>query len=97
MSFPYRPTRGRIIVEAIEDPDMQRGIFIIDRNKELPQRGTVLAVGLPAIINGHEEPINLKTGDIVYFHKYAGQSIDMGEKKVLLMEAEKVFAKEEEK
>ncbi len=90
--FKFRPIRGRLIVQAIEDPDIQNGIVILDRQKDLPQIGVVKSVGSGFINDrGEEEPLPFSPGDKIYFHKYAGQSFDLDGEKYLIVDEEKVL------
>ena len=93
--FKFRPIRGRLIVQAIEDPDVQNGLVILDRQKDLPQVGIVKSVGKGKISKtGVELPMPFKPGDRVTFDKYAGQSFDLDDEKYLIIDEEKILGVE---
>ena len=96
-AFKFRPIRGRVIVQAIEDPDIQNGIVVIDRLKEMPTTGIVKSVGKGRITrNGVELPMPFKPGDQVRFDGLAGQSITLDDEKYLIIDEEKLAAMEGE-
>ena len=74
-----KPLGDRIVIKVIEDTEQTSGgIFIPDSAKEKPQKGEVVAVG-QGIMNdkGEREPMDVKTGDMVLYAKYAGTDIKM--------------------
>ncbi len=74
-----KPLGDRIVIKVIEDTEQTSGgIFIPDSAKEKPQKGEVVAVGAGKINDkGEREPMDVKTGDIVLYAKYAGTDIKM--------------------
>ncbi len=73
-----RPLQDRILVKRLEEEESKTsgGIFIPDAAKEKAQIGTVIAVGPGKINNsGSLNQVLLKTGDLVFFGKYAGSEI----------------------
>ena len=72
-----KPLGDRIVIKVIEDTEQTSGgIFIPDSAKEKPQKGEVVAVGLGKMNDkGEREPMDVKTGDIVLYAKYAGTDI----------------------
>ena len=72
-----RPLGDKIVIKVIEDTEKtEGGIFIPDSAKEKPQKGEVIAVGLGKMNDkGEREPMDVKTGDIVLYAKYAGTDI----------------------
>ena len=72
-----KPLGDRIVIKVIEDTEQTSGgIFIPDSAKEKPQKGEVIAVGLGKMNDkGEREPMDVKTGDIVLYAKYAGTDI----------------------
>jgi chaperonin GroES len=89
MDIKIRPLADRVLVEAA--PAEQKtagGIIIPDTAKEKPQRGTVVAVG-----NGKkDEPMTVKTGDIVLYGKYSGTEINYEGKYYLIMKESDILA-----
>ncbi len=84
-----RPLADRVVVEPAEaEQKTASGIIIPDTAKEKPQRGTVVAVG-----NGKkDEPMTVKTGDVVLYGKYSGTEIEIDGRKVLIMKESDIFA-----
>ena len=72
-----KPLQDRIVIKVIEDTEQTSGgIFIPDSAKEKPQKGEVVAVGQGKLNEkGEREPMDVKTGDIVLYAKYAGTDI----------------------
>lgn len=74
-----KPLGDRIVIKVIEDTEQTSGgIFIPDSAKEKPQKGEVVAVGEGKLNDkGEREPIDVKTGDVILYAKYAGTDIKM--------------------
>ncbi len=72
-----KPLGDRIVIKVIEDTEQTSGgIFIPDSAKEKPQKGEVVAIGLGKLNDkGEREPLDVKTGDVVLYAKYAGTDI----------------------
>ncbi|MDD2942533.1 MAG: co-chaperone GroES [bacterium] len=89
-----RPLHDRIIVERLsENETTAGGIIIPDSAKEKPQRGKVLAVGKGKIAeDGSVRALDLKTGDIVLFGKYAGTEVKIDSEDRLIMREDDVLA-----
>ncbi len=88
-----RPLHDRIIVHRIEE-DEQRvgGIIIPDTAKEKPQQGKVVAVGKGRIEkDGKVTPLDVKSGDVVLFGKYAGQEVKIDGEDLLIIREEEVL------
>ena len=79
-----RPLADRVVVEPAEaEQKTASGLFIPDTAKEKPQRGTVLAAGT----GKKDEPMTVKTGDVVLYGKYSGTEIEVDGRKVLIMKS----------
>jgi chaperonin GroES len=84
-----RPLADRVVVEPAEaEQKTASGLFIPDTAKEKPQRGTVLAAGT----GKKDEPMTVKTGDVVLYGKYSGTEIEVDGRKVLIMKESDIFA-----
>ena len=82
-----QPLGVQLLVEA--DPTQDKtdsGIIIPEqaKEKEKPNRGTVISVG--------EKIENIKPGDRVLFGKFAGTEVVTEEKKYLIMKYQDLFA-----
>jgi chaperonin GroES len=85
-----RPLHDRLIVRRLEEGEQKSGRIIIpDTAKEKPQRGTVIAAGNG---KGNDEgtriPLDVKSGDVILFGKYANEVKLDGEDYVILREDE---------
>lgn len=70
------PSRGYVLIDPIEEDSMTKGgIAVPDGVKEQSQRGKVLAIGAPEIIDGKEYKAEYKVGDIVLFGKWQGMEL----------------------
>lgn len=72
--------------EATEEKTAS-GIIIPDTAKEKPQYGTVMAVG-------QIENSSISVGDRVYYKKFSGTELEVGDKKYLLIPYGDLLAKE---
>jgi chaperonin GroES len=72
-----RPLGDRVLIERLEESEKTiGGIIIPDAAKEKAQTGTVIATGMGKLdASGKVVPMNVKTGDVVYFGKYAGTEV----------------------
>jgi chaperonin GroES len=69
------------------------GIFLPDRVRDKPQRGTVLAVGPGRrTADGTHAAVQVKPGDVVAFLSHAGDEFKLDGKRVLLMREDDVLA-----
>jgi len=73
---------GKILVQpqAAEEKTVS-GIIIPDSAKEKPQVGTVVMVGFAK----KDEPMEIKTGDVVFYGRYSGTELNIDGEDYLLM------------
>lgn len=74
----FRPLGDRALVKRLPSEEKTAsGLYIPDAAKEKAQTGQVVSVGAGRRDNsGSAIPMAVKTGDIVYFGKYAGTEAD---------------------
>jgi len=73
---------GKILVQPQEaETKTSSGIIIPDSAKEKPQTGKVVLVGS----DKKDEPMELKTGDVVFYGKYSGTELNIDGTDYLLM------------
>lgn len=73
---------GKILVQPQEaETKTSSGIIIPDSAKEKPQVGKVVLVGA----DKNDEPMELKTGDVVFYGKYSGTELNIDGTDYLLM------------
>ena len=88
-----RPLHDRIVVRRLEEGEQSvGGIIIPDTAKEKPQRGTVIAAGSGVVRDGACVPLEVKTGDVIVFGKYASQEVTLDREDYLIMREDEVLA-----
>ncbi len=89
----FVPLHDRIAVEPVEQEEKTSGgIIIPDTAKEKPMQGKVIAVGAGARKeNGDLIPMELKTGDIVLYGKWAGTEVKVGFDNLIIMKESDVL------
>ena len=84
-----KPLADRVLVEPLEaETKTASGIIIPDTAKEKPQKGNVVSVG-PGT---KENPVTLKSGDIVLYGKYAGTELQHEGVYYLIMKESDILA-----
>jgi chaperonin GroES len=88
------PLHDRVIVRRLEEGEQRiGGIIIPDSAKEKPQQGKVVATGKGRVNKGGTRvPLDVKTGDLVLFGKYASQDIKLDGEDLLIMREDEVLA-----
>jgi len=87
-----KPLGDRVVIEKPEEVSTTKSGIVLPDNasKEKPQTGKVVAVGPGRTLdNGTVKALEVKSGDEVYYSKYAGAEIKIEEKEyIILAEAE---------
>jgi len=84
-----KPLDDRVVVEPFDaETTTAGGIVLPDTAKEKPQRGTVVAVGQ----GKKDEPMVVKSGDVVLYGKYAGTEITVDHEDLLIMRESDILA-----
>ncbi|HEX4844191.1 MAG TPA: co-chaperone GroES [Limnobacter sp.] len=88
-----RPLHDRVIVKRLDsERTTASGIVIPDAAAEKPDQGEILAVGPGKRDDaGKLIPMDVKVGQRVLFGKYAGQTIKVDGKEVLVMREEDIM------
>ena len=89
-----KPLNDRVLVKRIEEVQVTKGgIVIPDTAKEKPIEGKVKAVGPGKMSDaGNRMALQVKAGDRVLFHKYAGNEIKVDDEEYLMMKEEDILA-----
>lgn len=89
-----KPLSDRVLVQRDEGEDKTSGGIVLPENaKQKPQIGKVLAVGEgKQLKDGSRRPLQVKSGDRVYFTSWAGDEYKAKDKEVLLMREEDILA-----
>jgi len=72
------PLFDRIILSPINEPQSQNGILIPKSQKDKSHQMQVIATGPDTVAN-------LKSGDIVIVHKYAGTELNIGDSQLFII------------
>ncbi|MFN8209175.1 MAG: co-chaperone GroES [Bacteroidales bacterium] len=84
-----KPLADRVLVEPQEaEQKTASGLYIPDTAKEKPQRGVVVAAG-PGT---KDDKMEVKSGDVVLYGKYAGTEISYNGKDYLIMRQSDILA-----
>ena len=88
-NISIKPLADRVLVEpAALEEKTAGGIIIPDTVKEKPQKGTVVAAGP----GKKDEPMTVKTCDVVLYGKYSGTEISVDGKDYLMMRESDILA-----
>lgn len=93
-----RPLSDRVVVEPRElETKTAGGIVIPDSaDKDKPIQGTVIAIGNGKYVDGKLQPLQVQVGDKILFGKYAGTTVKLDEKELLVMREEDIMGVVEE-
>ena len=84
-----KPLADRVLVQPMEaESKTASGLIIPDTAKEKPQKGTVVAVGSGT----KDEEMQVKTGDVVLYGKYAGSELSVDGADYLMMRQSDILA-----
>jgi chaperonin GroES len=88
------PLDDRVVVEQAQAEEMTAGGIVLPENaKEKPTRGKVVAVGPGKLLeSGKRGPLSVKVGDEVFYGKYSGTEVDVGEKNYTVLREMDVLA-----
>ncbi len=89
-----QPLGNRVLVEPSESEDKSAGgIILPDSAQKKPQEGSVLAIGPGKLLDdGSRAPMPVCVGDTVIYPEYGGTEIRVGEKDLLLVDADSILA-----
>ena len=89
MKLNIKPLADRVLLEPMEaETKTASGIIIPDNAKEIPQKATVVAVG----IGTKDNPMTVKVGDTVLYGKYSGTELKFEGKDYLIMSEKDILA-----
>jgi chaperonin GroES len=89
-----RPLSDRLVVEPQEKEEKTAsGIILPETAKEKPQKGTVLAAGPGRTDDtGRRIEMDVKTGDVVLYARFAGTEVKINDRKLLILKESDVLA-----
>jgi len=93
MAVNVKPLGDRVLVQAIEEKETQKGgIIIPDTAKEKPQEGKVIALGTGKTDDdGKKIDFTVKKGDRVLISKYGGTEIKIDGDAYLIMREDDIL------
>jgi chaperonin GroES len=87
------PTADRLVVRPTpENEKTKGGIVLPDIAKDKPVRGTVVAIGPGAMVDGKRVPLDLKVNDEVIYSKYAGTEVKLNDEDALILREQDILA-----
>ncbi|MCC7423012.1 MAG: co-chaperone GroES [Planctomycetaceae bacterium] len=88
------PLGDRVVLRRAEaESKTAGGIVLPDSARDKPQRGEVVAIGDGYVRrDGARVPLTVKEGDRVIFSSYAGDDIEVGDEKYLLLRESDILA-----
>ena len=95
MAKKLEPLGSRILIKPVKVQEKTKsGLFLPDLVKEVPQEGTVIAVG-PGRRNekGQRIPIEIKAGDHVIYAKFSGTQYQDEAQDYYLIDDSQILAK----
>ena len=90
-----QPLADRVVIEPISVEEKTKSGIILPEtaDKERPEQGKVIAVGLGRLLkNGKRKPMEVKKGDLVLFTKYGPNEIKIDGKEYLIAKEEDILA-----
>jgi chaperonin GroES len=94
MILNIRPIGDRILVEAVEEKEVNKGgIVIPDTAKEKPMESRVVALGTGKTDdNGKKVPFEMKKGDRLLVARYGGTEVKLEGKEYKILSSDDVLA-----
>ncbi|HVK99073.1 MAG TPA: co-chaperone GroES [Dongiaceae bacterium] len=88
-----RPLHDRVVVRRVEEETKTAGGIVLPGSAaEKPSQGEVLAVGPGRLTDqGEVRPLDVKVGDKVIFGQYAGSTVKIDGKELLIMAESEIF------
>jgi len=89
-----KPLSDHILIEPVKIQEKTKAGILLPETaeKERPEQGKVVAVGLGKFEHGKRIPMEVKPGDRVLFTKYAPSEIKINNKEYLIAKQEDILA-----
>ncbi len=88
----FTPLYDKLVVRPDDKEKTVAGWAVPESAKEKPESGTVLSIGHGRLLaDGQVIPLRVQIGDHILFGKWSGTEIELGGKKLLLMDETEVF------
>ena len=89
-----KPLDDRMVIDP-DDPEevTAGGIVLPDTAREKPQRGKVIATGPGKLLDsGQRGKMSAKKGDVVFYGKYSGTEVELGDDTVVIIRESDILA-----
>lgn len=90
----FKPLNDRVLVKRIDaETTTKGGIIIPDNAKEKPMQAIVVATGPGKTLDcGKVSPLEVKTGQTIFFRKYAGSEVTIEGHEHLILREDEILA-----
>jgi len=79
-----------VLKQLAAEEQTKSGLYIPDSAKEKPSKGEVIAAG-PGV---KDVTMEVKPGDVVYYKKYAGDTVKIDGEEMIVLRQDGIIAKE---
>ena len=87
------PLGDKVVLKQKEaETTTKSGIILSAANQEKPQEAVVIAVGPGGVIDGKEVVMEVKEGDQVIYHKYAGTDVKLDGEEYIIVKQSDIIA-----
>ena len=88
------PLGDRVVLKQLEAEEKTKsGIVLPGNAQEKPQQAEVIAVGPGGVVDGKEVVMQVQTGDIVIYSKYAGTDVKLDGENYIVVRQNDIVAK----
>jgi chaperonin GroES len=91
-SIGIKPLGARVALELEKAADKIGSLYVPESAKQQTNRGTVVAVGPGALVDGNFVPVTLKVGQKVLLPAYGGQVVRLNKEEFTIVNEESVLA-----
>jgi chaperonin GroES len=89
---PIRPLGGRVLIELDKAAEKVGSLYLPQSAQQQTNRGTILAVGPGAIVDGKSVPIGVKVGERVILPSFGGQVVKIEKNEFTVIEEAQILA-----
>ncbi len=87
------PLGDRVVLkQAAAEKTTKSGIVLPGSEKEKPQQAQIVAVGPGGMVDGKEVVMQVKTGQIVIYSKYAGTEVKLDGEEYIIVKQNDILA-----
>jgi chaperonin GroES len=89
---PIRPLGSRVLIELDKAAEKVGSLYLPQSAQQQTNRGTILAVGPGAIVDGQHVPIGVKVGERVILPSFGGQVVKLEKNEFTIIEEAQLLA-----